>query len=374
MKKRLCLILTLLSLGACSPSPSSAAAQEENYRNISPDAGFDTIFTYGETTADTSQAKQHYMDCVERLSYYNQLFDIYNDYEGINNIKTINDQAGIAPVKVDPVIIELLQFAKDFYDYSDGAFDITMGSVLKIWHTYRMEGVEANENNEKGKVPSRKELEEAALSTGWDHLIIDEEASTVYIDDAGVSLDVGGIAKGFATEKTAEMFTEEITGGFLNMGGNVRTTGPKKDGSPWSVSITDPSKQEADGLARVYHEGIFSSVTSGDYERYYEAEDGNTYHHIIDPDTLFPADLYHSVSIFTKDSGAADCLSTILFTLTIEEGKEVLSTYTKESGEEVSAVWIMDKDKTQEEEGKRIGQYYIVCTDNLSDSIAFAPY
>ena len=97
------------------------------------------------------------------------------------------------------------------------------------------------------------------------------------------------------------------------------------------------------------------------------------YHHIINPDTLFPADLYRSVTIITKDSGAADCLSTALFTVSIKDGKEILSAYEEESGETADAIWMMDKDKADtKEDGKEHMDFYIVATDNIKDDITYS--
>ena len=110
-------------------------------------------------------------------------------------------------------------------------------------------------------------------------------------------------------------------------------------------------------------------MTSGDYERFYTGTDGVRYHHIVDPSTMKPADLYHSVSIITRDSGAADCLSTALFTMDIEDGMKVLEAYRQMSGDECEAVWMMDPDKTQGQEGKLAGGLFVVWTENLKDRI-----
>ena len=113
-----------------------------------------------------------------------------------------------------------------------------------------------------------------------------------------------------------------------------------------------------------------SFVTSGDYERYYEADDGKRYHHIIDPSTLYPSTLYRSVSIITTDSSAADCLSTSLFTLSIEEGKKVLQEYEKDTGNHADAIWILSSDNTETASPvKQHMGYTIAYTDGLEDSI-----
>ncbi len=352
---------------AASASPSSAV---QTYSNISLDSGFDTFISLQETTSSKTDFDSHFQEVTDLFSYYNSLFDIYKDYDGINNIKTINENAGIQPVKVDSAIIEMLNKAKDFYDLTDGEFDVTMGALLKVWHTYREEGITLNEDGEYGNVPTQSELEAAAEHSGWDSIIIDEDASTVYISDPDVQLDVGGIAKGFATEKAAQILeNENVTHAAINAGGNNRTLGPKADGSAWRVGIQNPGGEGS--LAVVAIDGTNSFVTSGDYERYYVAEDGNTYHHIIDPSTLYPASHFHSVTIITPDSGDADCLSTSLFTLDYEAGLKLIQAY-KEAhpGTTLEAVWIMDSASAPESEYSMVsGDYTIVYTSGLRDKI-----
>lgn len=372
IRKALISAAMALTLSGCTVAGQKTATMSDLYSNISLDAGFDTVFYYQEYNADTDAAKAHFDTAVSLFSHYNQLFDIYNDYDGINNIKTINDHAGVAPVKVDGDIIELLQEAQKFYELSEHEFDITIGSLLQVWHTYREEGMSLNEQGQKGKVPSVEELQQAAVHKGWDKVEIDQDSSTVYISDPDVSLDVGGIAKGFAVEKIAEALEKEKDIGTvtINAGGNNRTINSKPDGSSWNVRIQNPDGGSK--MVIVSADGSTSFVTSGDYERFYVAEDGKSYHHIIDPNTLFPADRYRSVSVITKDSGAADCLTTSLFTLSIDDGMKLLSEYEKESGNSADAIWIMDSDKADTtHEGKNHMNFYIVTTDGIKDSVTY---
>ena len=137
----------------------------------------------------------------------------------------------------------------------------------------------------------------------FDHVIINREAGTVFIDDARVALDAGGIAKGFAAERTARVLEQAGTEhAAVNAGGNNRTIGAKADGSPWNVGIQNPDGQGSLFVVRVT--GTNSFVTSGDYERFYLAEGDTKLHHIIDPATNHPADRWRSV-----------CTSAGLFTI-----------------------------------------------------------
>ena len=128
----------------------------------------------------------------ELLLYYNQLFDRYNSYEGLNNVKTINDNAGIAPVQVDEPLLDLLELCKEWYADSQGTVNVCLGPVLEIWHNYR----ERYAGEENGELPPMEELQAAAAHTDIDKLIIDREAGTVYLEEPEMSLDLGAGGQG----------------------------------------------------------------------------------------------------------------------------------------------------------------------------------
>lgn len=361
------LLPAFLLLAGCKEKPAAGSELLE-YSNLSYDAGFDTVYAYTEFGYEQEPMKERFRKGASMFASFNSMFDIYNDYPGISGLKAVNDNAGIAPVKVSPEIISMLKEAKEFHDLSGGEFDVTMGALMKVWHTYREAGISANENGTAAAVPSETELQDAFACRGWDKVVIDEENSTVFITDPCVSLDVGGIAKGYAAEAIARTIeSDEIVYANINAGRNIRTIHDKADGSPWRIAIQNPLGEGA--LIVVEMTGSGSFVTSGDYERYYVGEDGVRYHHIIDPSTMKPADFYHSVSVITKDSGAADCLSTTLFTMSIAEGKKVLEEYRLKSGDECEAVWMMDPEKTQGENGRTAGDLFVVYTENLEDRI-----
>ena len=176
-------------------------------------------------------------------------------------------------------------------------------------------------------------LEAAALHTDISSLVINKEKSTVYISDPDARIDVGAIAKGYAVEMVArELEKLGVTGYLLNVGGNVRTVGAKPDGSLWKLGIQNPDKTS--NFAEIIKFDTDSLVTSGTYQRYYIVN-GQSYHHIIDGETLMPADYFESVSIIYPDSGIADGLSTALFCMDYEQGKALLSKF-----EGAEAMWI----------------------------------
>ena len=357
-------ILLLFSLVACD--------KEEEYtlmNKVNLQCGFDTMCQLNAYVTSEEEFDKYYEEMSDLFIYYNSLFDIYNDYEGVNNIKTINDNAGIAPVEVDPVIIELIELAQEINELSDGAFDITNGAVLKVWHNYRDEGQILNSNGEYGDVPTLEELEAVADYHGFDYIEIDKEASTVYINDPNVSLDVGGVAKGFATEKVAQKLIEMgMQYGSVNAGGNQRIIGTKPDQTGFNVGITDP--RGSGNIAVIPDQVDVSVVTSGDYQNYYIAEGDVRYSHIIDPDTLYPADHYTSVTIAVKDSGLADCLSTAFYVLDYEEGLKLIDTINEAYDLDVIVVWISNEplDDTSIESPITAGEY-ITASANIAKAL-----
>ncbi len=276
---------------------------------------FDTVTTitgYASSQADFDAAAQ---EIYETLRRYHQLFDIYNSYEGIANLKTLNEQAGLAPVQVDAEIIRLLQDCKRYEALTGGVVNAALGSVLQLWHQARQASLADPEN---AYVPDSSLLAAAAAHTSLDGVVVDEQASTVSFTDPQLQLDVGAIAKGWAAQRAWE---EAPEGYLISVGGNVCATGPKPDGSAWVVGIQDP-----DGGSQFLQKLSLSSgcvVTSGDYQRVYTVE-GKAYHHIIDPATLQPGTLWRSVSVVCQDSALADVLSTALFLLPQEQGQALL--------------------------------------------------
>lgn len=318
MRKLIPLLLAVLLLAGCAPKEQQYTA---TYFTL-----FDTVTTItgrADSEAEFQTAAQAIHD---ELLHYHRLFDIYNDYDGVNNLKTINDQAGIAPVEVDPAIIDLLKDCKTYYEATSGTVNAAMGSVLQLWHEARNDGLNDPAN---AYLPDDAALKEAAQHMDFDAVIIDEAASTVFISDPSVQLDVGAIAKGWATQRASENAPKGL---LISVGGNVCATGPKDEkGTPWVIGIQNPDGGD-DFLHTLYVEDG-SVVTSGDYQRTYMV-DGKFYHHIIDPQTLYPSTLWRSVTIVCADSGLADALSTALFVLPQEEGQQLLDKY------EAMAMWV----------------------------------
>ncbi len=362
MKKMMLCLLCILLIG-CSQISSEKEVELTRFVNQTYGSEyFDTAVVMQTYAESKEQADQLFENVCEKMKYYTALFDKYNDYDGINNIKTINDNAGIKPVQVDPELIELLLLAKEYSELTEGSFDITIGNLLNIWHEYREEGLLKNYGGELGKVPSLQELQNALPHRGYEHLIIDEKASTVYIDDSNISIDVGGIAKGFAAQKISDYLNENYSYAVLLSVGesNIQLLHSKPDGASWKVGVRNPDDpSDQNGITILESFDTSSIVTSGDYQRYFVGEDKEIYHHIVDPNTGYPTKDVRSVAILCDDGGIGDILSTALMIMGAEKGIEFVEEYNK-THTPISALWVYDAEKHPDLDGEITKGFYVI--------------
>jgi thiamine biosynthesis lipoprotein len=288
---------------------------------------FDTICSvYGYSNDTKADFEENCRLIEERLDYYHKLFDIYNEYDGIVNVATVNRLAGEREVEIPSELLEFLRYSVSMHELTDGNVNIAMGRVLSLWHQYREEG---------NAVPTKAELSSASEHTDINDLMIDTEKSIVRFADPELLLDVGAIAKGYTAEKCAELLLSRgVTSYVLDFGGNLRIVGKKPDGGSWRTGVKNPDMLSEDAYVYYLDVADTSVVTSGDYQRFYIV-DGNSYHHIINKDTLFPAEYYSSVSVICENSGLADALSTALFNMEMADAVALLDTL-----DGVSVVWV----------------------------------
>lgn len=295
---------------------------------------FDTVTTLLTYSDDKESFDKSCEILEEELAKYHKLYNSYDDFEGVNNFKTINDKAGIEPVKVDPEIIELIEYSKKMYDLTDGNINIAMGSLLGLWHEYREMSID---DPSKAAIPSKEELEAKSEHKNIDAIEIDKENSTVYINDPNVQIDIGAIGKGYATEKMANKLKENgFNRGILSVGGDDVIIGANPNSSTgfWKIAVQNPFLEDKDNpYSSIISVKDTSVVTSGDYQRFFTV-DGKNYHHIIDPATKYPSDKWKSVSVKADSIALADTLSTYLFIVDHETGLKKA----KENG--IEAYWI----------------------------------
>ncbi len=312
------LALIVLMLAGCS---NGSEPGRTRYSSSFFDT-FDTVVQVVAYTETEEEFDRYFEQIHKRFIELHQLYNIYLSYDGVNNIKTINDNAGIQPVKVEQEIIDLLIYARDLYPQTGFTTNIAMGPVLQIWRKYRDE---AEFDPENAKVPPMDELREANQYTDINLIEIDQDNNTVYLPHPRMSLDVGAVAKGYATELVArELEAAGMDSAVLSPGGNIRTIGKPLDGvrEKWGIGIQNPDASIiADAEERLL-DVVFvldaAVVSSGDYQRYYIV-DGQVMHHIIDPQTLMPGRYYRALTVIADDAGLADFMSTALFLLPFDE-------------------------------------------------------
>ena len=298
------LLSALILLSGCAPKRFGAV-----YTDVFDTFTELTVYCDTEDEFNACSAAAH-----AELLRLHEIFDIYNTYGGLTNAASLNsDLSADCPDE----LVELIASGKQWYELSDGKLNIALGSVLSLWHDCR----------EKGVLPDESELKARAEHCAIADIVID--GNNVSLSDPLMSVDLGAVAKGYAAQKTAELLAEAGFENFaLSVGGNVVTRGKKPSGR-WEIGIEDPDG----GLLTTVKVSGESVVTSGDYQRFFEV-DGVRYHHIIDPDTLYPAGLWRSVTVISENSAEADALSTALFCLDEQSGRALAEKFSAE------AMWV----------------------------------
>lgn len=221
----------------------------------------------------------------------------------------------------------LVKRALEVYKDTDGAFDISIYPVMKAWGFA----------GDTFQVPDKKTLSNALSLVDASKISYNEKKSTISFEKKGMQIDLGGIAKGYTSDRVIEILKSYgIEHAMINLGGNVDLLGKKTDGSEWRIAVQDPEDEDSYvGVLSVSDEAV---ITSGGYERYFE-EDGVTYHHIIDPATGYPANNgLISVTIVSDDGTLADGLSTSLFVM----GKDKAISYWRSHSDQFSTILIGD--------------------------------
>jgi len=238
-----------------------------------------------------------------------------------SEVKDVNAAAGKNPIKVSEDTFDVISASIEFAEISDGRFDPTIGPLVQLW------GI----GSENAKIPTDQERDIATQLIDWKQVDLDKYDKSIYLKNPDMELDLGAIAKGYASDEVVRILKENnVDRGIINLGGNVYAYGEKIDGSPWRIGIQNPLSDRGEyiGIVDLKNKSV---VTSGIYERYFE-EDGVRYHHLLDTSTGFPikTDLA-SVTIITESSIRADALSTILFVAGVEDGITLLEQHFPET-------------------------------------------
>ena len=336
MMKKMGAFLLILSL--ILPSLFSCSTREIVYYQY-----FDTVIALSSTYATRADFEENVAAAEKEIADYHKLFDIYHEYSGMKNLCSVNRAAGTEAVSIDRRLFDFLSQAKALYEKTDGQLNVMMGAVTSLW---KAAGADAESGT--GVLPTEEEIAAARLHCSIDSLVLDEENLTAYISDPAASLDVGAFGKGYAAERVAELLSARgVSDSYvLDFGGNLRVIGAPHNREAFIAGIRDPqANASGEHVLRLYLKNA-SLVTSGSYFRYFEI-DGVRYHHLIDPETGYPASVFSSVTIYGADSGICDALSTALFVMTEEEGRALL----EERFEGYEAVWVYASGEMHMSEG-----------------------
>lgn len=249
-----------------------------------------------------------------------------------SEIDAVNEKAGIEPVKVSDDVYTLLKRAYEYSEDSKGGFDMAIGPITQLWHI----------GFDDARKPSQEEIDQALKLVDYHKVVLDDKEKTVYLEEKGMELDLGAIAKGYITDEVVKVLEDNgVTTAIIDLGGNVYVLGhsPRGEDEDWNVGIQDPNKARNTVIGTV-KERDKTLVTSGIYERYLKVN-GETYHHLFDPTTGYPFDNdIAGVTIITNKSIDGDGLSTAVFSMGVKEGLEYV-----EGLKDVDAIFVTKEDK-----------------------------
>ena len=238
---------------------------------------------------------------IERLS------SIFSHHMPESEVSGLNRSAGERPRSVSEELYTVLQRSIHFSKSMGGAFDVTVGVVSQLWDF----------TGEEPRVPRRHVLEEKLRSVDYGQIVV-EDGPRVGLRDSTMAVDLGGVAKGYAVDRAVAVLKEKgITRAIVEAGGDIGLLGSKPKGQPWHIGVQHP--RDIQSLVAVIKVDSGSVATSGDYERFF-VQDGQRYHHILDPKTGWPSRSCISVTVLSQQAMDADILATGVFVLGPEKG------------------------------------------------------
>lgn len=302
--------LALLISGCGGAEGQVSGSSGENVQNSSDEAVTRDVFamdTYMSVTAYGPHAEDAVHAAVEEIRSIDDMLSTGNEDSEVSRI----NRDGGGTLSEDGCA--LLKRSLELYEETDGKFDISIYPIMQLWGF----------PDQNYRVPSKKEIRETLKLVDASEIRFDEASGKVSFGKDGMEIDFGGIAKGYTSAKVMEIFREYgVASGLVNLGGNVETLGEKPDGSDWKVGIRGTEEGEEEDYLGILTTHDKAVITSGGYERYFE-KNGKRYHHIIDPDTGYPADSgIVSSTVVSADGTLADGLSTSLFIMGPEEAEK----------------------------------------------------
>ncbi len=271
-----------------------------------------SVFEITLVDRDSVQANQHIVEVIAEIERIENLISEWRPY---TQISEVNRNAGIKPIKVDREVFDLTKRAIQYSRNSQGAFDISIVALDKIW---KFDG-------SMDTMPSADVIRSSVAKVGYKHIVLDSAASTIFLELPGMKIGFGSIGKGYAADRGREiMKARGITAGIVNASGDLSTWGSQPNGEPWKIGVNNPFKSHQ--MVRVLHLNEMAVATSGSYEKYVEIN-GKRYSHIINPITGYPATGLTSVTIYGPSAEIANALSTSIMVLGEKEGKKLIHNF-----------------------------------------------
>lgn len=266
-----------------------------------------SIVAYGSDGEAIAGALEASLDEVDRLDR------LMSHYREDSPLSRINREAARAPVTVDRELFDFIALALKYGVESDGSFDITVGSLMKVWGFFRS----------SGRVPSDQDLNRSRQLTGFRHVALNARERTIRFDRDGVELDLGGIAKGYAVDRAvAVLRRHRVTSALVSAcGSTIYGLGHPPDGTHWTVDIQDPLDEQRTAFSIPLKDRAVS--VSGSSEKFFE-RDGVRYSHIMDPRTGHPVQGVLSVVVQAPTGTSGDAIDNVLFVDGVERGRAFL--------------------------------------------------
>jgi FAD:protein FMN transferase len=255
-----------------------------------------TIVAYGPDEKRLPVAVNAAFDEIDRIDR------LMSNYKPESPLSRLNREAADGPIAAEPELYDFLNESLRYARESDGAFDITVGPLMKAWGFFRGEG----------RMPSDRELTEARRAVGYRHVSLDPIARTIHFDVKGVELDLGGIAKGYAVDRAvAVLKAHGVESALVNgCGSTIYGLGAPPDATAWSMNLRDPMDQRKTAMTvRLKNQAL---SVSGSYEKFFELR-GVRYSHIMDPRTGKPVQGVLSVAVVTDSGTAGDALDNVFY-------------------------------------------------------------
>ena len=309
-------LVVLLLLSGCAGKEKEAKAPEPELLT-SPYKKTEFLMGTIVTLKIYDEGKEEVLETAfDRIKYLAAHITV-NENEKRSEIDEINRKAGIEPVKVTKDIYELIEAGEAYSVDTEGTFDITIGPLTNLWRI----------GFPDARKPEQSEIDAVLPLIDYEQVELNKKDQTVYLKNQGMQLDLGAIAKGFITDEVVEVLKDNgVTTAIVDLGGNIYVLGNNPSGRDWTVGIQDPLSSRGETIGKMT-ETNRSIVTSGIYERYLEV-DGETYHHLLNPDDGYPFNNdIAGVSIVTEKSIDGDGLSTSLFSKGIQDGLQFIEQY-----------------------------------------------